>query len=188
LLVHGGDGNPATEFSAEELHAPVMGELTGGGKDTNLEIGHAAIASVGIVELICLVEAGVFVKQGAGRAVASMAQGESVVAEGVEQFNLVSEALEAITKRIQAAEQGISMIATATTEQSAATTGLTDNIHEISAEVKRTASQVDQTVSACAELARLAAGMEDLVKTFRLPTALHTELKNSTLPFRSRAA
>jgi len=128
------------------------------------------------------------VQQGANRAVLSMSQGATVVVEGVDQFNKVSGALEAILQRIETAQQGIAMIATATTEQSAATAGLTENIHGISQEVDRTTEQVDQTVSACAELAKLAAGMEGLVSTFRLPSDRNMEPKKGPLPFRSRAA
>jgi methyl-accepting chemotaxis protein len=55
------------------------------------------------------------VQQGASRAVSSMQQGETVVTEGVNQFNQVSESLETIMLRIEAAQKGIAMIATATT-------------------------------------------------------------------------
>lgn len=108
-------------------------------------------------------------QQGAARAVESMQQGETVVDEGVRKFNEVSEALEAIMQRIETAQKGIAMIATATTQQSSATEGLTENIHDISGEVEETVERVDQTAAACAELARLAAGMQNLVDTFRLP-------------------
>ncbi len=109
------------------------------------------------------------VQMGAERAVQSMVQGEAVVSEGVSQFNRVSSALDAITQRVEAAQQGIAMIATATTQQSAATAGLTENIHNISDEVNNTATQIDQTATACAELARLAAILQQVVDGFRLP-------------------
>jgi methyl-accepting chemotaxis protein len=111
------------------------------------------------------------VQQGADRAVLSMQQGETVVVEGVEQYGKVSEALEAIMQRIEAAQQGIAMIASATTQQSAATASLTENIHGIRGEVEQTTEQVDQTVLACAELAKLASSMQSLVNTFRLPAS-----------------
>ena len=109
------------------------------------------------------------VQQGAGRAVHSMRQGEAVVEEGVGQFNRVTAALDAIEARVEAAREGMAMIASATTEQAAATAGLTDNIHRISSEVNRTAAQVDQTAEACTELARLAAALQQVVDGFRLP-------------------
>jgi methyl-accepting chemotaxis protein len=109
------------------------------------------------------------VQQGAKRAVTSMQQGEAVVAEGVSQFSEVEGALEAILQRIEAAQQGMGMIATATTQQSAATQELTASIHEISSDVDRSVQQVDQTAIACAELAKLAAGLQQLVETFALP-------------------
>jgi|GEM_PF-1314531 len=109
------------------------------------------------------------VQQGAGRAVQSMEMGEEVVAEGVRKFNLVSEALEAIVQRIETAQQGISMIASAATEQSAATDDLMQTIHHISSEVDQTVGRVDETVEACAELAQLASSMQALVDTFHLP-------------------
>jgi methyl-accepting chemotaxis protein len=98
-----------------------------------------------------------------------MHQGETVVNEGVRKFKEVSDALEAIMQRIETAQTGIAMITTATTQQSTATEGLTQNIHEISTEVQQTVEVVDQTATACAELARLASGMQGLVDTFQLP-------------------
>ena len=112
------------------------------------------------------------VQQGAGRAVHSMRQGEAVVEQGVRQFGEVSAALEAIMQRIETAQQGIAMIATATTQQSSATAGLTENIHSISSEVNETVEQLDQTVLACAGVARLADGMQKLVDGFRLPNKI----------------
>jgi methyl-accepting chemotaxis protein len=109
------------------------------------------------------------VQQGADRAVQSMQQGEAVVSQGVAQFNQVSAALHAITERVEAAQQGISMIATATTEQSSVTEGLTDNIHEISDEVNQATRQVDQTALACSELAKLANVLQQVVDGFQLP-------------------
>lgn len=109
------------------------------------------------------------VQQGASRAVASMNQGESVVNEGVQQFNKVSDSLEVILQRIEAAQRGIAMIATATTQQSAATEGLTESISSISSELTRASEQVDQTALACAELSRLASGLQYVVDGFQLP-------------------
>jgi methyl-accepting chemotaxis protein len=111
------------------------------------------------------------VQAGAGRAVESMREGEAVVNEGVNQFTHVGAAFEAITQRVEAAQQGIAMIATATTEQSSATEGLTENIHLISSEVSKTTAQVDQTALACAELAKLADALQHVVDGFQLPSA-----------------
>jgi methyl-accepting chemotaxis protein len=109
------------------------------------------------------------VQQGAKRAVTSMGQGEAVVIEGVAQFEKVSESLNTILQRVEAAQHGIAMIATATTQQSAATAGLTDNMQAILSETNQTATHLDQTAQACAELARLSSGLQSLVDTFRLP-------------------
>jgi len=109
------------------------------------------------------------VQQGASRAVHSMHQGEAVVTEGMAQFGNVSIALQAVTERIQAAQQGISIIATASTQQSAATAGLAQNIHEISSEVSQTVEQVDQTAAACAELSKLSSALQRIVDGFQLP-------------------
>ena len=109
------------------------------------------------------------VQQGAGRAVQSMQQGQEVVDDGIRMFNQVAEALEAIIQKIEAAQKGIAMIATATTQQSAATAELTENIHVISSEADQIALQVDQTARASAELAGLSVDMQALVETFRLP-------------------
>ncbi|HEX7728507.1 MAG TPA: methyl-accepting chemotaxis protein [Terracidiphilus sp.] len=118
-------------------------------------------------------------QSGAERAVESMRRGELVVESGVQKFNEVSSALDAIVKRIEVAEQGIAMIATATTQQSAATEALTENIHGISQEVEQTVTQVDQTALACAELAKLAASMQKLVDTFRLPKISQMKAHNA---------
>ena len=111
------------------------------------------------------------VQQGAARAVQSMQQGEDVVNEGVRQFNQVSESLEAILQKIETAQQGITMIATAASEQSAATEGLTESIHRISSKVNQTATEVDQTAVACSELAHLASDLQSVVDSFQLPAA-----------------
>jgi methyl-accepting chemotaxis protein len=124
------------------------------------------------------------VQEGASRAVSSMQLGETVVTEGVNQFNQVSESLETIMLRIEAAQKGIAMIATATNQQSAATGELTENIHGISSEVEGTVERVDQTVMACAELAKLASGMQRLVDTFQLPEENKTSAPNK--PFVSQ--
>jgi methyl-accepting chemotaxis protein len=107
-------------------------------------------------------------QQEAARAIRSMQQGETVVNEGVGQFSQIGTALETITQRIEAAQQGIAMITTAATQQSAATAGLAENIHNISEEVNQTTAQVDQTAMACAELSKLAAGLQKVVDGFQL--------------------
>ncbi|HWT65812.1 MAG TPA: methyl-accepting chemotaxis protein [Terracidiphilus sp.] len=111
------------------------------------------------------------VQQGADRAVHSMEAGEEVVAEGVRRFELLSASLDSIVQRIETAQHGISMIATATTEQSAATDDLTESIHKISSEVQQTAVRVEETAQACSELANLSSGLQALVDTFQLPAA-----------------
>ena len=128
------------------------------------------------------------VQQGAGRAVLSMRQGEAVVGEGVRQFGEVSAALDTIVQRIETAQQGIAMIATATTEQSAATVGLTENIHSISSEVNETVERLDQTAIACAGVAKLADGLQKLVDTFRLPAETRADKASELSPHRRRAA
>jgi len=108
------------------------------------------------------------VQQGAQRAVVSMAQGETVVQQGVTQFHQVSAALDAISTSVEAAQKGMAMIATATTQQSSATSGLAENIHEISSEVSQTVVQVDQTATACTELSKLASNLQQVVDGFQL--------------------
>jgi methyl-accepting chemotaxis protein len=128
------------------------------------------------------------VQHGAGRAVLSMQQGEEVVNEGVSQFGRVGEALGKIVQRIEVAQKGIAMIATATTEQSAATAELTVNIHGISSKVDQTVVQVDQTALACADLSKLAAGLQRLVDTFQLPQGPKTDQRNKAQSYKRRAA
>jgi methyl-accepting chemotaxis protein len=109
------------------------------------------------------------VQQGAQRAIESMQRGEAEVENGVSQFDRVSGTLDDIVQRIEMAQQGITMIATATTQQSIVAQDVTNTVHEVSSEMEQTAVQMDQTATACTELAKLAAGMQNLVKTFQLP-------------------
>jgi methyl-accepting chemotaxis protein len=109
------------------------------------------------------------VRQGAERAVLSMSEGEEVVDEGVRQFAQMLASLDVIMQRIEKAQQGIALIAAATTQQSATTEGMTENMHEISSQIHQTAEQVDQTVMACTEVARLATDLQQVVDDFRLP-------------------
>jgi methyl-accepting chemotaxis protein len=125
------------------------------------------------------------VQKGASQAVQSMRNGEAVVTDGVAKFKELRVALRTVTLSAEAAQQGISMIATATTQQSAATAGLAQNMHEISSEVSRTVEQVDQTAAACAELARLASGLQQVSDGFRLP---RLEKGQSTAPLAYRHA
>jgi methyl-accepting chemotaxis protein len=122
------------------------------------------------------------VQDGAVRAVESMQQGEAVVQDGVARFQEVIESLAVILQRIEGAQQGIAMIATSTTQQSSATEGLNKNIHQISSEIALTAKSVDQTVEACAELARLASSMQEIVQTFRLPNKSHPQKRFDKYP------
>jgi len=128
------------------------------------------------------------VQLGADRAVQSMRDGVEVVGEGVSQFNQVSASLDAITQRIQAAQQGIAMIATATTQQSAATAEMTENIHAISSEVGKTSDQIVQTAQSCAELANLASVLQQVVNGFRLPDRKLAPPNNRVIPIRRLAS
>jgi len=74
-----------------------------------------------------------------------------------------------ITAQIESAQQGISMIASATTEQSAESEGLTHSINSISSEVSLITGKVEQSAQACSELAHLAASLQQVVDEFRLP-------------------
>jgi methyl-accepting chemotaxis protein len=128
------------------------------------------------------------VQLGADRAVQSMRDGVAVVGEGVSQFNQVSESLDAITQRIQAAQQGIAMIATATTQQSAATAEMTENIHAISSEVGNTSAQIDQAAQSCTELAKLASLLQEVVNGFKLPDRRGAIVRGRVIPIRRLAS
>ncbi len=114
------------------------------------------------------------VQEGARRVVDSMRQGEIVVLEGVAKFNQVTASLDAIVERIESAQRGITMIATASTQQAAATEGLTEDIHAISVRVTQTTQQLDQTATACTELAGLASVLRSVVDAFKLPAEKRT--------------
>jgi len=136
-------------------------------------------------EIVAKIES---VQLGADRAVQSMRDGVVVVGEGVSQFNQVSESLDAITQRIQAAQQGIAMIATATTQQSAATAEMTENIHAISSEVGNTSAQIDQAAQSCTELAKLASLLQEVVNGFKLPDRRGAIVRGRVIPIRRLAS
>lgn len=109
------------------------------------------------------------VQQGATRAVASMRQGEEVVEEGVAQFEQVAASLNAIRNSIESAQQGMAMIAAATTQQSSETSGLTESINVISQEVQHIATKVGENSQSSVELERLSTELQHVVHAFRLP-------------------
>jgi methyl-accepting chemotaxis protein len=68
-------------------------------------------------------------------------------------------------------ENMISLIASAATEQSAASSEITRTVDGISDSAQQASSSASQTASACEELSRLATGLEALVLQFRLESA-----------------
>lgn len=108
------------------------------------------------------------VQRDAETAVKSMNHGKDQVDLGVSRASEARESLEQIISAVTAAKERIAMIATATTEQSAATGELSHNVEHISKQVVTTSQGAEQNAEACAELARLAESLHNIVYEFRL--------------------
>ena len=99
----------------------------------------------------------------------------SDVDQGLQMAAQASDALKEIMETSARTESMISLIASAATEQSAASGEIARTVAGISESTQQSSSAAGQTASACEELSRLAAGLEKLVCQFRLhaDTASH---------------
>ncbi len=94
----------------------------------------------------------------------------SDVDEGLQMAAQASEALRGIMETSARTESMISLIASAATEQSAASSEISKTVNGISEGAQQASAAAGQTASACEELSRLAAGLNALVGQFRLDT------------------
>jgi methyl-accepting chemotaxis protein len=90
------------------------------------------------------------------------------VDEGLLLSAQASEALKEIIETSARTESMISLIASAATEQSAASSEISRTVADISDGARQSSNAAGQTASACEELSRLATGLEALVGQFRL--------------------
>lgn len=93
------------------------------------------------------------------------------VDQGLQLSAQASDALKGIMETSARTENMISLIASAATEQSAASSEITRTVAGISDSAQQASSSASQTASACEELSRLATGLEALVLQFRLESA-----------------
>lgn len=108
------------------------------------------------------------VQHDAETAVRSMRQGKEDVDLGVTRASEARSSLNDILKAIGEAKERIAMIATATSEQSAATGELSMNVERISTQVITTSQGAEHNAQACAELAKLAESLHAIVHEFHL--------------------
>jgi methyl-accepting chemotaxis protein len=109
------------------------------------------------------------------KAVESIQAEQANVSESSEAAIRAGDALQAIIASSDSVTDMISRIATAATEQSAATEEVNRSMTEISRMVELTSAGTLDSAKACAELSRLAAQMQELVSQFRLERSTGTE-------------
>jgi len=102
------------------------------------------------------------------RAVATMQAGTRQVEEGVEITGRAGESLRRIIEQAEQVGEIISHIATAATEQSAATSQVSNNVDRINQLVAESAEGAQQAAQACEDLSRLAFDLQSVVARFRL--------------------
>lgn len=90
------------------------------------------------------------------------------VDQGLKMASEAGDALKAIIETSTRTESMISLIASAATEQSAASSEVSRTVAGISDSAQQASAAAGQTASACEELSRLATGLESLVREFRL--------------------
>ncbi|QEM67046.1 methyl-accepting chemotaxis protein [Geobacter sp. FeAm09] len=101
-------------------------------------------------------------------AVAVMQEGVREVRQGTEEASRSGAAIQEILDQINTVTMQVSQIATAAEEQSATTSEITNNIHQISDVVHHTARGSQQSAAAAGQLARLSDDLRSLVRQFRL--------------------
>ena len=101
-------------------------------------------------------------------AVTAMEEGVSEVGKGAATSQKSAEALEIVLAQVGEVTQQISQIATAAEEQTATTTEISTNIHQITDVVHLTAKGAGDTAMAASQLAINAQALQELVRKFKL--------------------
>ena len=114
------------------------------------------------------------IQQETQNAVQAMAQGSKEVQVGVEKTSASGAALREIIKMSEDVGDMIATIATAATEQSAATEQINANISQISGSTQESSAAAGQTSKACSDLSSLAFDLQHLVKQFKLQSKTHS--------------
>lgn len=104
----------------------------------------------------------------AGQATQTMDVSRQSATEGVEQVNIAGSSLKAIGQAVNAIDDMIQQIATATEEQTAAAQEINQSVHNVSAISEESARNVEQSKQASNSLAQLAEELRSMVQRFRL--------------------
>jgi methyl-accepting chemotaxis protein len=101
-------------------------------------------------------------------AVQAMEEGTSQVKEGVSATNQAGAALKNLIHKSQEVGDMITMIATASTEQSSTTEEVKESMQQISRLVESSTIGIQQSAKACQDLSELTGNLQNLVEQFRL--------------------
>jgi len=121
-------------------------------------------------------------------AVAAMERGKQEVQVGVEKTGDSGIALKEIIKMSEQVGDMIAQIATAATEQSAATEQVNANVSQISSSTQESAAAADQAAKACADLSSLALDLQKVVGQFKVDGAGQTARAHYARASEPRAA
>lgn len=99
-----------------------------------------------------------------------MELGKTDVSRGLDQAIEAQNSLNAIIKMAQEAEHMVTMIATAATEQSAASSEISQTISKVASLAQESNISAEEEAEACKELAHLAVDLEGIVRQFHLST------------------
>lgn len=108
------------------------------------------------------------VQQETKLAVSSMHEGTKQVGEGVQTTNQAGEALTEIIQMSEQVGDMIRQIATASTEQSAATEDINHSMEQIANLVRESADGAQQSAKACQDLSAMAFEMQKIVSKFKV--------------------
>lgn len=108
------------------------------------------------------------IQKDTGLAVSFMNQGVDEVAQGTREASRSGEALEGILKQIGSLSMQIDQIATAAEQQTATTTEISSNIHQITDVIRQTTQGTHESTVAATRLENLADELERLIGRFTL--------------------
>jgi len=108
------------------------------------------------------------IQQETGHAVQSMAVGVGEVERGSQEASRSGEALQRILEEINQLTMEVHQIATAAEEQTATTTEISNNIHQVNEVVNKTAAGTRQTISASNRLLLMSDEMAVTLATFKI--------------------
>jgi len=123
------------------------------------------------------------IQAAAGESVDAMKRGSDEVDKGVELAKQASSSLDTIVTASTNAMDMVQRIAAATEEQSAASEQVTQNMENISSITKRAANSSDQIKISAEELAKLSAGLAEMVAFFKGTTVEAETLVKKAIEF-----